>query len=328
MSRPCFCFRSLRRLLPTLALLVAPALSAAPELETLHELDFGRVALSDNHSTAELRLSNQGNPASNAGFIVVGHGEAGEYRLQGLPPHTRLSLSFVGAPLSANGFGLPPFLQADNFLPPAELRTDASGSVEFRLGGHLYSDGSGQMYGDAPYRGQAQLLVNYWSPEAGREVLFTELIRVTAEIQNSLQVDELRLLSFGRLSAHSDPAHSASLILAPNGRLELGASAGKARITPLGDAQSAQLRVSAAAPNQTLHIRVQGGSIELRHRSLGNRTPHFIVRDFTTLPAGSGRSNAKGELDIHVGASLETVADPRAYADGEYAGSYELEVSY
>lgn len=308
--------------------LLAPLGEAAPELEVINELDFGLLALSDNSQVAALRLHDNGHSSSDSGFLVVASGESGEYRLKGLPPHTVLNLSFTSTRLSIGGFGRPPFFNVHDFMPPAQLLSDANGEAEFRLGAQLDSSGDGVPYADTTYLGRTQLQLRYWLDAAGREVSFTETLRLQVSVQNTLNIEELRPLSFGILSAHPHISDTARLQLAPGGELSSAPQNSQARIRALADFHSARLRVHGAAPFYPLQIRLQSEPIELRHSKLGSRSPHFIVRDFSSLPAGSGSSNAKGELDIHIGASLETIPSPLPYADGEYKGSYEVEVTY
>ncbi|WP_181358847.1 DUF4402 domain-containing protein [Pseudothauera lacus] len=300
---------------------------AAPALDVEQMLDFGILALRDNTTPSALRISAAGQAVSSGEIIVIGGARAGEYRLNGFPPGVRLRIEIDDGTLSEGGFGIPEFFLTTAFEHPEEVFSATSGEATFRLGARLQNSASGTLYADAPYSGSVQLHVQYWSPEAQGYLTFTETLEFSARVRSTLALEELRPLSFGALAAHSHPVDIATLTLSPAGTLESGTSSG-ARLTPLGGAQSGRIRVSGAAPNHMLHITPQAGSVLLSHTDPNINAPQFLARNFTTLPAGSGRSSANGELELAIGATLETLADPRPYLDGQYRGTYELTISY
>lgn len=310
------------------AIMIFPlAATSAPTLEVEQALDFGILALRGNTTPSSLRVSATGNALGSGEMIPVGDAVAGEYRLSGFPSGIKLVISIDDGLLSEGGFGVPEFFQATAFEHPEEVFSDNNGQATFKLGGRLNNSANGNLYTDAPYTGDTQLHVQYWSQEAGGYLTFSETLSLTAQAQSTLTLDEVQPLSFGNLSARTHPSDTASLTLKPSGSLEKGV-ASQATLITLDGAQPGQIRVSGAAPNVSLSITPQAGSVLMRHTNPNLDGPRFIVRDFTTLPANTGRSDTKGELTIMVGATLQTEADPRPYAEGEYRGTYELAVSY
>lgn len=302
-------------------------LLAAPAIETVTPLNFGLFAIRHNATVSALRLSPAGGLTSSGEMIAISGAARGEYRLSGFPPGVILRFEIDDAQLSEGGFGLPEFFRVTAWEHPETLVSNLTGEAELKLGARLQSSGSGTPYGDAPYTGGAQLRVSYWSESEGGFLTFIEQLDVSAQVQSTLTLTEEQALSFGVVAAFPTAGGTARLTLSPRGSLS-SVSTGGARLLALTGAQAGKFQLSSAAPNTSININVQTGSIFMTHTTLGLASARFVVKDFTTFPASPAQTNALGALSISVGASLETEATSQGYADGEYRGSYTLTVSY
>lgn len=315
-----------RRLLGALLLLaLCPWVMAAPDVTAEVPLDFGTLAVKNNATVGTLSVSTGGALTYSEQIAPIGGAVQGEYRLSGFPPGVLLELEWDDVNLSAGGGGLPEFLQVTGYTNPT-LVSDESGAALVPLGATLRTNGSGVMYVDAPYSGTTQVRVRYWSEVDGGYLTHFDSVTFSARVQSALTLLEDQALSFGTVAAWAESGNSATLTLAPNGALE-ASSAGDARLTPLGGAQVGVIRLTGAAPSHSVTITPEAGSIFLTHEIPGD-IARFIVRDFVTSPAGSGFTDASGELEIRVGATLETEQVDKPYENGTYSGEYSLTVSY
>ena len=170
--------------------------------------------------------------------------------------------------------------------------------------------------------------MRYWSePDLGYLTHY-DSITISAQLQSALSLMEAEALSFGSVAAYADDPSTATMILSPAGGISV-TSAGSARITPLGGTQVGVFNLSGAAPSYGVSITPEAGSIFLTHITEGTGSARFVVKDFVTSPADpDGRTDASGDLEILLGATLETEVTNKAFADGVYNGTYNLTVSY
>lgn len=289
-------------------------------------LDFGLLAVKSNLAVSTLLVAPSGAITFSGDILAIGGVLRGEYRMTGFPPNTPLEVTLDDASLSAGGLGLPELLLVTDYDSPSVV-TDALGEAQVLLGATLKTNASGVMYVDAPYSGLTLIHVRYWSSDVSNYLTLNESVSFSAELQTTINLVENQGLAFGTVAAYTDPALKATLTLATNGSVSV-TSAGSARITPLGGAQVGVIQVAAGAPYAMVTITPEAGSIFLAHTVLGASAARFIARDFITNPPGSGVLDASGNLDILVGATLETEVTANAYAEGSYSGIYSLTVSY
>ena len=322
------CLFFVQKVLPLLVMLVLawPA-TAAPTIEQLRPLSFGTLGVPGNAGILNLVLQPNNSVQLDPGLVVISAPETGQFRLTNFPPNVALEVSVTDSELTAGGSGLPEKFNATQYTTPS-LFSGPEGAIEFALGATLRTSGSGNNYIDAPYLGAATLSVRYWSSEAGGYLTAFESIELQAATQTSISLVEEQALYFGTLFARATSTHQAELILAPNGEVNINNS-GNSRLVQLSAARPGVLRVVGAAPNYTVSITAQAGTIELRHETSPG-LPRFLVSDFVTSPSASGVTNAQGELLLTVGATLRTAltAGDQVYPPGKYSGTYEITVAY
>lgn len=307
---------------------VSPGLMAAPAVTADIALDFGVLAVKANNAVSTMTISSSGAVGNTGEIIPIGGAVRGEYRLTGFPPGVLLEVTLDNATLSAGGGGLPEFLSVINYEAPT-LFSDSSGEAVVLLGATLQTSASTVMYADAPYSSTTQFRVRYWSEVAMGYLTHYDSVTISAQLQSTLTLIEQQVLSFGTIAAYSDPVLSASLILAPGGGLALGGGGGSARVIPLGGTQVGMIQVSGGAPDNVVTITPQAGSVFVSHVTEGGNSARLIAKDFVTSPASPGATtDAAGELEIRVGATLETEVTNKAFLDGAYSGTYSLTVSY
>lgn len=306
---------------------VSPGALAATAVTADVELDFGVLAVKANDAVSTMTITSAGGVSSTGDIIPIGGATRGEYRLTGFPPGVLLDVTLDNATLSAGGGDLPEYLTVLNYDNPT-LFSDASGEAVVPVGATLQTSGSTTMYVDAPYSDSTQIRVRYWSQPDLDYLTHFDSVTISAQLQSTLTLLEQQMLSFGTIAAYSDPVFSASLILAPGGALTLGGGGGSANIIALGGSQVGVIQVSGAAPNNVVTITPEAGSVFISHVTEGGNSARLIVKDFVTSPASPGLTNGSGELEVRVGATLETEITNKAFIDGNYSGTYSLTVTY
>lgn len=300
---------------------------AAPTITAQVPLNFGLMALRSNAAVWSLNLSSSGTVTPTSGHVIpLGGASRGEYLLSGFPPNTALTLEWDDAPLSFASQMLPEYLTVTNYSSPA-VSTDAQGEAVVYLGARLETSGNGTMYADGEYGATIQMRVIYWLEGFGQFVTHADAVTFSAELKSTINVTQEQGLSFGLVAAHSDPVLKATMTVNPGGSTSEN-PAGNARIRHLGGALPAIIQVTGGAPNTTLSVTPDPGSILLTHTVLSTGVPQFVVKDFLALPAPTGTTDGDGNLQISVGATLETLATPSAYAEGTYSGTHTITVSY
>ena len=196
------------------------------------------------------------------------------------------------------------------------------------MAGELSTSATGESYPDAPYQTDVIIELSYYSADADGVVSVTETIELNVEAATGLDLIEESVLDFGRLAATAAPGVQASMVLSPDGTVTTSNS-GAARVVAISGSSPALISVQGAAALYDLVISVQSTPIYLTHETLPG-SPRFEITDFKTIPAGIGRSDRDGNLEIQVGATLNTedVTPSQAYPDGNYSGTYILTVEY
>lgn len=319
--------RRLCHMATLLLLCVSPGLLAAPTVTANVPLDFGLLAVKANGTVSTLVVSSSGAVSNTGEIIPIGGAVRGQYRLAGFPPGVLLDVQWDNATLSAGGGGLPEYLSVTNYVNPT-LVADALGEAIVPLGATLQTSASGVMYADAPYSGSTQVRVRYWSEQAGGYLTHFDTVTIGARLQSVFNVTETQSLSFGQVAAFSSAGTGASMTLGVSGGITV-ANSGAARILPLGGARIGLIRVTGAAPNNVVTITPEAGNIFLTHVTEGLNSARFVVKNFVTSPSSPGaRTDSAGELQIKVGATLETELTNKAYLNGNYSGTYSLTVTY
>ena len=302
------------------------AVQAVPQIETLQRLDFGVLAMPSNSAPSTVALSPNGNASYGAGYVYVAAATPGRYRLTGYPAFTDISVSMVNSSVNLLGISNETFTLSSALSKPAVIRTDINGQAVFDLGASLTSNGSGLPYLDGIYLGRPTLNMAFSVAEVPQ--LVNHDIDVDLVMRTSLSLAQVEPLNFGRLAMFSSPTEQASLVLSPNGGVSIN-NAGTARIIRFGSETPGTYQVSSGAAFAPVRITVPTDTVYLVHQSQSSEVARILVTDFVALPtAGNAKLTAQGTLDIRVGATLRTELTPKHFVDGEYAGTFLLNVEY
>jgi hypothetical protein len=118
---------------------------------------FGKIAITNNASVSTVQMSRSGRAAATGNIYILEIGQPGVYTLTELPPFAIVSMS---ADLPASSSSTIPGTQQFTISVldiPDTLNVDASGTVQFKVGGVLQTSGLGGTYvGPATY----QILLN------------------------------------------------------------------------------------------------------------------------------------------------------------------------
>ncbi|MGQ7846779.1 DUF4402 domain-containing protein [Granulosicoccus sp. 3-233] len=305
------------------------AAPAQPLIEELQPLNFGTLAIASNTSISRFSLPRTGTNMSVEGqFALIAGGTPGRYRFTGFPANTALDVSLNSAVLTAGSNGsLEPLTVTDYDL--GDVTTDAQGEAELALGAILDTTGNGNSYVDAPFSGTTLMRVDYWHPDVQNRVFNTSTIDLGAELRSTLILDEDQPLHFGTLFARTSTTAQATLTLSPSGSYTIS-EPDNSRLVSLAKPDLGIFRVSGAAANYSLTINPQTADVLLEHSEFPGSAPHFVLSSLTTLPDGTGITDANGELLVRLGGTLKTelTASPVTYPSGQYEGTYQLTVSY
>ncbi len=298
---------------------------AEPSVTADVPLDFGLLAVKSNASLSTLRIHTSGAVSPSGDLISMGGALRGEYQLAGFPAGVLLEFTWGDATLQPNGSGPPEHLTVTNY-ENATVISDELGEAVVFVGASLQTSGNSNLYIDAPFSGTAQLQVRYWSEEVENYLTHFDSVNITAALQTTITLIEDQAFSFGSIVAYADPLLTASMVLGANGSIST-VDAGNARITSLGGAQVGVIRVTGAAKSVAVTITPEVDTISLTHAIPG--AAQFFVKNFVTEPpSGSANTDASGELQISLGATLETDATALIYENGVYSGTYSLVVTY
>jgi hypothetical protein len=296
-------------------------------MQVLQRLDFGILAIPTNSVSSSVVLPPLGNTTYGSAYVYVAAATPGRYRLTGYPAFTDISASMATGNVSQSS-GLPGSSLTVSVAAtrPSPIRTDINGQAEFDLGATLTTSGSGQPYQDGTYLGRTTLTLSFNVAEVPQ--LSYQDIDVDLELRTSLAVAQVEQLNFGRLVVFSSPTEQASLSLGPNGGIAFN-NVGAARIIRFGGEIPGSFQVSTGAAFAPVNITIPGDTVYLTHQSQSSEVARFLVTDFITLPTNANaKLNALGVLDFRVGATLRTEQTSKRYVDGEYAGTFSLNVEY
>ena len=298
-----------------------------PQIQALQRLDFGVLAVPSNSVSSAVVLSPLGTVTYGSAYVYVAAATPGRYRLTGYPAFTDISVSMAPGNVSLSS-GLPgsSLTVSAAVTKPSPIRTDINGQAEFDLGSTLTTNGSGQPYQDGTYLGRTTLTLSFNVAEVPQ--LSYQDIDVDLELRTSLAVAQVESLNFGRLAVFSSPTEQASLSLSPNGGVAVS-NVGAARIIRFGGEVPGSFRVSTGAAFAPVTITIPGDTVYLTHQSQSSEVARLLVTDFITLPTNANaKLNALGVLEFRVGATLRTEQATKRYLDGEYAGTFSLNVEY
>lgn len=309
---------------------IAPDYShSQPLIEELERLSFGTLAIPSNASVSRYTFPYTGNNALVEGrFVELNAGRPGRYRLSGFPAFTPLSVTLNTSTLTAAEVGLTEPLTVDNY-EASQTTTDEQGNAELSLGARLNTSGSGNGYADSSYSGSSTLRIEYWQPDVNAYVFNARTVELEADLASTIELSEEQQLHFGTLYARTSMTEQAVMTLAPSGAYSITEPEGT-RLVVLARPEQAVIKVSGAAPFNSLSITPQSTEVLLEHTEFPGSAPHFILSNMVTSPDATGKVDVNGELLISIGGTLKTelTVSPVVYPSGEYEGMYELTVSY
>jgi Domain of unknown function (DUF4402) len=302
----------------------------ATSVELLEPLDFGAIAILNNDSVRQYQVRSSNRLAVDDGIIIVDGGSSAVFQLSEFPPNTSISVSAPDTSLTRNGAGISEAFDVVDYEANS-LITDDLGRGLLYLGATLETSGSGGLYGDGAYLpfNTREVTLEYWSPDSGAFVTEQQAVDLEVTVQNALTLEELQSLSFGTLFVRSDIDSQASLTIEPGGRLTQSQAEGDARMVSLSAPRPGVFELLGAAPNYGITIDLQSDPVfmELENGDAGD--PRLVVSDFRSLPAGSGQTDEKGNLEIRVGATVSSeLIAPEVYPSGKYRGTYSITLSY
>lgn len=166
--------------------------------------------------------------------------------------------------------------------------------------------------------------------------------KASVTVKNVFTFENTEPLSFGTIRASGDTGgvETATLIISANPNTAPRAAStdvAKAEIAILEPGSPAKFTVDGVAPYASLTI-TDPTETDVLPQSLPPGTPSFKLSAFTyyvtsgTTPAAATttlQADAEGKIAFNVGATLTTEsADKGNYLDGEYEGTFNVELSY
>lgn len=300
-----------------------PVLAQLPgTFEELDPLDFGELAVARNDSVYSLTLSATGSYSLSEGILLISPGQPGRYRITDLPVSQPIMLELFQDFLSrAENRG--PYLSLRDTGTNSPVSTDSNGTLEFRLGARLATDGLTRGYPDDTYQGVTTLRISHDSPNG--TVQYDVDITVSGKLRSTLTATQQHELHFGKLAAWTSNSDSASLRLAPNGVTQIS-NPGTARIISFGNARAGVYHVLGGAPFAPVTLTLPTEVI-LTHTS-ATAGARLIVDSFVPLPATGLTLDAAGQATFSLGATLRTEQSANPLSEGAYTGSFSLLIEY
>ncbi|QTL33975.1 DUF4402 domain-containing protein [Pseudoalteromonas viridis] len=165
--------------------------------------------------------------------------------------------------------------------------------------------------------------------------------KATVKVTNSFNFVKVNDLDFGTIRAAGDPAggDTATLTVAANASTAptvTSTDATKASIAVINPGSPASFTVDGVAPYSTLTI-TDPTDTAVAPKSLPPGTPGFLLGNFTYYMTsgtpgpvtGTIQVDATGAVAFNVGATLTTTSAATGnYLDGDYEGSFTLELNY
>lgn len=178
----------------------------------------------------------------------------------------------------------------------------------------------------------------------------TESFEAKVTVQNAVVLTKDNDLSFGTIRAIADPsgAEQATLMVNPDPdaspvSTQLNPVSNAATISVIEDGEAAGFSVSDVVPNSILAITDPVNTLIVSSAGQGVNEPDFTVGSWTyfiTSGTNAGalytqatpnlQAGADGAVSFNIGAKLSTSSSVSSvdYPDGEYSGSFNIEVSY
>ncbi|TMP09372.1 hypothetical protein CWC11_04100 [Pseudoalteromonas sp. S3178] len=178
----------------------------------------------------------------------------------------------------------------------------------------------------------------------------TESFEAKVTVQNAVVLTKDNDLSFGTIRAIADPTggEQATLVVNPDPdaspvSTQSNPVSNAATISVIEDGEAAGFSVSDVVPNSILTITDPVNTLIVSSAGQGVNEPDFTVDSWTyfiTSGTNAGalytqatpnlQAGADGAVSFNIGAKLSTSSSVSSvdYPDGEYSGSFNIEVSY
>jgi len=178
----------------------------------------------------------------------------------------------------------------------------------------------------------------------------TESFEAKVTVQNAVVLTKDNDLSFGTIRAIADPTggEQATLVVNPDPdaspvSTQSNPVSNAATISVIEDGEAAGFSVSDVVPNSILTITDPVNTLIVSSAGQGVNEPDFTVGSWTyfiTSGTNAGalytqgtpnlQAGADGAVSFNIGATLSTSSSVSSvdYPDGEYSGSFNIEVSY
>tara|TARA_B110000196_G_scaffold270967_1_gene246241 strand:+ start:331 stop:933 length:603 start_codon:yes stop_codon:yes gene_type:complete len=178
----------------------------------------------------------------------------------------------------------------------------------------------------------------------------TESFEAKVTVQNAVVLTKDNDLSFGTIRAIADPTggEQATLVVNPDPdaspvSTQSNPVSNTATISVIEDGEAAGFSVSDVVPNSILTITDPVNTLIVSSAGQGVNEPDFTVGSWTyfiTSGTNAGavytqgspnlQAGADGAVSFNIGATLSTSSSVSSvdYPDGEYSGSFNIEVSY
>ena len=297
-------------------------------------LDFGTVAVIDNNSNQDLNLDAAGSFSIDPGMIDAVPPTVGDFTITGYPPGTQITLSFNDPQTFAPPSGTATFSFHDPVTTPSPIVVDGSGEANFTLGGILRTNGNGILQGDGPFTANIQITA---TPLIGIPV--SETFPIDVENDRVLDTNVISNIEMGTVAAYAEAGRAAPLTITPFGTLIAGTD-GNA-FTIISDQSSTspgEISITGVAPNATINYHIQTQTppsgplghqfiIDSYQVSANNGAPVTGINsgDNNTFTADANYST---DETLNIGLILTTPNMTGLMADGNYNGSFTIDIGY
>lgn len=170
----------------------------------------------------------------------------------------------------------------------------------------------------------------------------TQNVTADVTVQNTLNLAQVSGLNFGTIAALRHATNTASVALSTAGVLGTPATTGAGAAIAVIDntaADNAEISVEDGAPGAAINVNIPiagivqpifgGNSLALgTWRYAFNALPEAGITPGTPVVVNFDATYAAGVNSFRVGATLSTTTGAVAYADGAYAGSFDVTFSY
>lgn len=156
-------FGLLKRLGWLLSCLISTQASFAAEVSVQQPLSFGKIALKNNNTVAQMNITSSGLILKDDVFVIIEPGQPGKFLLFDFPPFTQLSFSISAGATESNfsGGATAAQFKIEPYLDFATQNTNAQGELLLTLPAKLITSGNGGVYADGDYYRFFQLQIDY-----------------------------------------------------------------------------------------------------------------------------------------------------------------------